>query len=115
MITFVRHCIRAEPPTWSSGASPNRDPLFKGRCHEGGVLLRGRYSLQGQRLRLGYAVREAGETDRILVGAIVERFTRRADGELVPLTEESTRPVAETRTDAGIVRVKHYIATKRDE
>jgi hypothetical protein len=63
---------------------------------------------------LGYDLTEIGETDRILAGAIVERFSRRADGELVPAVG-STRPIAETRTHAGIVRVKRYIATKRDE
>jgi hypothetical protein len=40
--------------------------------------------------------------------AIVERFTRRADGELEPVTAESTLPIAETRTHAGICRVKRY-------
>jgi hypothetical protein len=55
---------------------------------------------------LGCDVREIGETERILPTAIVERFTRRADGELEPLTEGSTKPVAETRTHAGIVKVK---------
>jgi hypothetical protein len=64
----------------------------------------------GQRLRFGYDVREAGEGERILAGAI-ERFTWRADGELVPLTEGSTRPIAETRTHAGIVTVKRYSFT----
>jgi hypothetical protein len=59
---------------------------------------------------LGYDVTEAGEGERILAGAIVERFTRRADGELV-LTEGSTRAVAETRTHAGIVTVRRYSFT----
>jgi hypothetical protein len=40
--------------------------------------------------------------------AIVERFTRRADGELEPATAGSTKPVAETRTHAGIVKVKRF-------
>ncbi len=57
---------------------------------------------------MGYDLTEAGETDRILAGAIVERFTRRADGELVPLTEGSTRPVTETVRHAGIIRVIRY-------
>ena len=57
---------------------------------------------------LGYDVREDGETERILPHQIVERFTRRADGELEPVTSGSTKAIAETRTHAGIVRVKRY-------
>jgi hypothetical protein len=34
------------------------------------------------RQRFGYDVREAGEGERILAGAVVERFVRTADGEL---------------------------------
>ena len=57
--------------------------------------------------RLGYDVTETGEEgERILPTAIIERFVRRADGELEPLTEGSTRPIAETRTHAGIAKVK---------
>ena len=37
---------------------------------------------------------------------IVERFVRRADGKLEPVTEGSTKPIAETRTHAGIVKVR---------
>jgi hypothetical protein len=33
---------------------------------------------------------------------------RRADGELEPLTAGSTKPIAETRLHAGIVKVKRY-------
>jgi hypothetical protein len=57
---------------------------------------------------LGHQVREAGDGERILPAAIVERFTRRTDGELEPLTVGSTKPVAETRTHAGIIKVKRY-------
>jgi hypothetical protein len=57
---------------------------------------------------LGYDVREVGDGERILAHRIIERFVRRADGELEPLTEGSTKPVAEVRTHAGIVRVKRY-------
>jgi len=53
----------------------------------------------------GHDVREAGEGERILPLAIVQRSVRRADGELEPATVGSTRPVAETRTHAGIARV----------
>jgi hypothetical protein len=40
--------------------------------------------------------------------AVIERFTRRADGELEPLIEGSSKPVAEMRTHAGITRVRRY-------
>jgi hypothetical protein len=53
----------------------------------------------------GYAVRETGQGERILAASIVERFTRRRDGELELLTPDSTAAVAETRTHAGIARV----------
>jgi hypothetical protein len=55
---------------------------------------------------LGYDVIAVGDGERVLAHQIVERFTRRADGELEPLTEGSAKPLAETRTHAGIVRVK---------
>jgi hypothetical protein len=48
------------------------------------------------------------EGQRIVSGTIVEKFIRRADGELEPLTSESTKPVAEIRTHAGIVRTERY-------
>jgi hypothetical protein len=67
--------------------------------------------LQGRRLRLGYDVTEAGEGERILAGAIVERFSRRAVGAPVPVTVGATRPIAETRRHAGIVTVKRYSFT----
>jgi hypothetical protein len=57
---------------------------------------------------LGHDVREIGDGQRILPHQIVEQFVRRADGELEPVTEGSTKPVAEVRTHAGIVRVKRY-------
>jgi hypothetical protein len=57
---------------------------------------------------LGHDVREIGDGERILPHRIVERFVRRADGELEPLTEGSTKAIAETRTHAGIVRVMRY-------
>jgi hypothetical protein len=56
----------------------------------------------------GYDLAEIGTGERILAHAITERFTRRVDGELEPLTAESTRPIAETRTHAGICRVRQY-------
>jgi len=57
---------------------------------------------------LGYDLREDGEGERILPHGIVERFARGPGGELVPITAESTRPVAETRTHAGIVTVRRF-------
>ncbi len=65
-------------------------------------------TLPGDLRELGHQVREAGEGKRLLPGAIIERFTRRADGELEPVTEGSTRPIAETRTHAGIVKVQRF-------
>jgi hypothetical protein len=55
--------------------------------------------------QLGHDVREAGEGERILPAAI-ERFTCRADGSLWLLTPGSTAAFAETRTHAGICKVK---------
>jgi hypothetical protein len=46
--------------------------------------------------------------ERILAGVIVEQFVRRADDEPEPMTERSTRPVAATRTHAGICKVIRY-------
>jgi hypothetical protein len=57
---------------------------------------------------LGYKVQSDGIGERILHSAIIERFTRRADGELEPLTENSTKPIAETRTHAGICAVDKF-------
>jgi hypothetical protein len=53
-------------------------------------------------------VHEEGEGQRILAGSIVENFARRADGELQPLVEGSTAPIAETRTHAGICKVRRF-------
>jgi hypothetical protein len=60
---------------------------------------------------LGYDVREIGHGERILMHGIIERFTRRADGELEPLTAESTKAIAETRTHAGIVKTRRWSFT----
>jgi hypothetical protein len=57
---------------------------------------------------LGHQISEAGEGERILATAITERFTRRADGELEPVTEGSTRPVTRRVTHAGIATVIQY-------
>jgi hypothetical protein len=52
-------------------------------------------------------VREIADSERTLPHQIVQRFVRRADGELEPVTAES-KPIAETRTHAGIAKVKQY-------
>jgi len=56
----------------------------------------------------GHDLREAGEGERILPLALVQRFAMRADGELELLTEGSTRPVAQTQAHAGIARVELF-------
>jgi hypothetical protein len=58
--------------------------------------------------RLGYDLREIEGGERILHSAIIERFTLTADGEFEPMTEGSTKPIAEVRTHAGICKVKVY-------
>jgi hypothetical protein len=65
-------------------------------------------SLPTELEKLGYHLEPDGEGERILPTAITERFVQRGDGQLVPLTEGSTRPIAETRTHAGICKVKRY-------
>jgi hypothetical protein len=50
-------------------------------------------ALQDDLRALGHDVREMGDGERILAHRIVERFTRRADGELEPLTAGSTQPM----------------------
>jgi hypothetical protein len=65
-------------------------------------------SLPGDLRGLGYTLRADGEGQRILPHGIVQQFTRRADGELEPVTAESTARIAETRTHAGITKVKRY-------
>ncbi|WP_334406066.1 hypothetical protein [Bradyrhizobium sp. AZCC 2289] len=55
---------------------------------------------------LGYDLTEIGETERILAGAVVERFK---NGELEPLIEGSTKPVAQIVTHAGICKTARYV------
>ena len=70
------------------------------------------YMLGGETVRLPkYKVVADGETTRILPHAVVEKLVRGPSGELVPLTEGSSRPIAETRTHAGICRVERYVFT----
>jgi hypothetical protein len=53
-------------------------------------------------------VREAGEGQRILASAIVEKFAAGPDGALVLLTEGSPRPIASTVVHAGIIKTRRY-------
>jgi hypothetical protein len=55
---------------------------------------------------LGYDVREIGEGERILSGAIIERFT-------MTLCGGSTKPVASAVVHAGIITVDRYGAFAR--
>jgi hypothetical protein len=57
---------------------------------------------------LGYQLQPEDGGERILAGAIVEKFVAGADGELVPLTSGSTRPIAEIRRHAGICKTERY-------
>jgi hypothetical protein len=61
----------------------------------------------GTRFRKGRFLGDANG-ERIFATAIVERFVLRADGEFEPLTEGSTKPIAQTVTDAGIALVFQY-------
>jgi hypothetical protein len=65
-------------------------------------------SLPDELRKLGYDVREDGETQRILHTAIEERLVRADDGSLLPLTPGSTLPVALVVQHAGIVKVERY-------
>ena len=56
----------------------------------------------------GFILQDEGDGQRILASALVEHFVRAADGQLELLTAGSTRPIAETRTHAGIVKIKRY-------
>jgi hypothetical protein len=49
-----------------------------------------------------------GDGERIVPTAIIERFCMRADGELGPMTSDSTRPITQVTTHAGIVATTVY-------
>jgi hypothetical protein len=51
---------------------------------------------------------EIDDRERILPAAIIERFTLTRDGEFEALVEGSTKPIAQTRRHAGIVKVKRF-------
>jgi hypothetical protein len=65
-------------------------------------------SLPDELLARRHDLTATGNSERILVTAITERFCMGAGGELEPLTPVSTRPVASTGTHAGICRMKRY-------
>lgn len=56
----------------------------------------------------GWKLRDEGEGERLIPGTIVERFVLGAGGELVPMTEGSTKPVALEQRHTGIVKTRRY-------
>jgi hypothetical protein len=66
-------------------------------------------SVPDQLRSLGYDPVDEGDGERILATGITERFVRGAAGELEPLVEGSTRPVAEVRHHAGICKVRKFV------
>ena len=56
----------------------------------------------------GFEVQPAGFGERILPHAVVEYFSRSADGSLELMTEGSTKPVSSRVTHAGIARVEKF-------
>jgi hypothetical protein len=69
-------------------------------------------ALPDQLRALGWRVERTGESERILPCAVSQKFTTRADGELVPFTEGSSAPVSVQVTHAGIVTVERYEALR---
>jgi hypothetical protein len=61
--------------------------------------------------KLGYIIEETGAGERILASAIVEKLVLAPNGELAPLTADSTRPIASTMTHSGIVKVRRPAVT----
>jgi hypothetical protein len=58
--------------------------------------------------KLGYVVTETGEGQRILSGAIVERFYDRSDGVRIAITAGSTLRATSTVRHAGICKVSRF-------
>ena len=56
----------------------------------------------------GYEVTKVGTTQRIIPIAISQKFVIGDGGELLPLTEGSTRPVTSVVTHAGVRTVHQY-------
>ena len=88
--------------------------LLRNGCSGDGTDIEGpRHGLSRNGLASGadlirLSARADGTGERILPHSIVEKFTRNADGELVPLTPGSTAKVATTVTHAGIVTTERY-------
>jgi hypothetical protein len=91
-----RHCSNVRFP----GAPEGDDEMPAGSS-----------SLPDDLRALGYDVVVAGDGDWVLPHQIVQRFVRRADGELEPMTEGSAMPSAETRTHVGIVRIERWASS----
>jgi hypothetical protein len=58
--------------------------------------------------RLGYDMITADDGERVFPHQIIERFSRRADGELEPFTEGSSKPTSVVVTNAGIAVVEQF-------
>lgn len=58
--------------------------------------------------KAGYILEEPLPGEKILHTAIIEKFARRADGELELFTPGSTQRVAETRMHAGIIKTRRW-------
>ena len=56
----------------------------------------------------GYLVMKTGTSERILPHAIRQTFTIRADGELEPFTEGSSKPVTKVTRHAGVTTVEQF-------
>jgi hypothetical protein len=83
---------------------PSGSPLIPRQLAASAVMLFGvEIEHKSRRIRMR---KRRGE--RVLPAAIIELFVLRSDGELEPLTEGSTRPIASTVTHGGICRVTRY-------
>jgi hypothetical protein len=58
--------------------------------------------------KIGYKLRAELQGERILPHAVVEEFTKNADGSLGALTDGSTQAVSVRVTNAGVARVEKY-------
>jgi hypothetical protein len=63
---------------------------------------------------LGYDVITAGDGERVLPHQIIERFSRRADGELEPFTEGSSKPVSVVVVTNAGSQLSSTISASRD-
>jgi hypothetical protein len=65
-------------------------------------------ALPGQLAALGWHVEKIGESQRILPHAVSQKLTVRADGELEPFVEGSSKPVTMVITNAGVANLECY-------